>query len=87
VEEAIRRALRITTDALNDEIRDNIDYAKADLQRCGIDINIQNPLIQKAVELYCKWQFNFCDRGEQFRASYEGLRDSIRLSTLEDMEV
>lgn len=83
MEQAIKRALRITTDQLNDEIEDNIEYARADLQRVGIDTDIDNPLIQKAIELYCKWQFDFCEKGDKFQAAYEGLRDSMMLSTLE----
>lgn len=83
MEATIKRALRFKTEALNDEIKDNIEYAKADLKRVGIDPDCGNPLIRKAIELYCKWQFNFLEKGEDFRVAYEGLRDSMMLSTLE----
>lgn len=83
MEEAIKKALRFTNNMLDDEIKDNIEYAKADLRRVGINPDGSNKLIKKAIELYCKWQFDFCEKGESFRVAYEGLRDSMMLSTLE----
>lgn len=81
MEHEIKKALRITTDTLNDEIKDNIDAAKEDLCRVGVDPGTGGKLIQKAIELYCKWQFDFCGKGETFAESYRELRDSIRLSS------
>lgn len=80
MEHKIKKALRITTDTLNDEIKDNIGAAKEDLRRVGVDPDTGGKLIQKAVELYCKWQFDFCGKGEAFAESYRELRDSIKLS-------
>lgn len=84
MEKAIKRALRVTTPMLNDEILDNIEAAKADMRRLGIDTESDNKLIQKAAELYCKWQFDFQGKGEQFMKCYKEMVDSMRLSTLDE---
>ena len=39
----------------------------------------EDKLIQKACELYCKWQFDFDGKGERFERAYEGLRDFLSL--------
>ena len=83
--EKIRLALRFNTKALDDEISNNIDAALSDLRRVGVDADAQDPkkladsLVYKACELYCKWQFDFRGKGEQFRQNYESLRDAMSL--------
>ena len=83
--EKIRLALRFNTKALDAEINDNIDAALLDLCRVGVDADAEDPkkladsLICKACELYCKWQFDFRGKGEQFRQNYESLRDAMSL--------
>lgn len=82
--EKIRLALRFKTNAFDSEIDDNINAALRDLDRVGVDTedkNLQNAdtLICKACELYCKWQFDFLEKGEQFKQSYEDLRDAMSL--------
>ena len=82
--EKIRLALRFKTNAFDGEIEDNISAALRDLSRVGVDTEYSNSqnadiLIRKACELYCKWQFDFLEKGEQFRQSYENLRDAMSL--------
>ena len=88
----IRSALRFKTDAFDGEIYDNILIALDDLARAGVGKALieknnfldataheMDNLIYKACELYCKWHFNFLGKGEQFRHSYENLRDAMSL--------
>lgn len=82
--EKIRLALRFKTNAFDGEIEDNISAALHDLSRVGVDAedkNLQSAdiLIYKACELYCKWQFDFLGKGEQFKQSYDNLRDAMSL--------
>lgn len=86
MEEQIKRALRIQTNLLDDEIEENIQSAKADLRRVGVDPEIKNPLIHKAIELYCKWQMDYREKGLEFETAYCEMRDSLKLSTLEEAE-
>ena len=37
-------------------------------------------MVDKAVELYCKAQFDYLGKGEQFLKNYEGLRDSMSMA-------
>ena len=40
-----------------------------------------NKLILKACELYCKWQFNFMSKGEQFEKNFNALRDALSVTS------
>lgn len=77
-------SLRIYHNELNDDIQSNIDACMLDLQRVGVSktaaINTsEDALIKKAAELYCKWQYDFGGKGDQFKLAYENLRDALSL--------
>ena len=84
----VKTSLRITSDVLNDDIKSNINAALVDMSRVGIStkaIKIDNPetydaLILACVEFYCKWIFDYIQKGEQWRIAYERLRDSMSRS-------
>lgn len=79
--EAVKLNLRRTSGALDEEIQADINAAYADLKRVGINIaDSKNPLIVKAIKLYCRWQTNFAGLGDRYQANYESLRDSMALS-------
>lgn len=85
--EKIKASMRIKHSELDTDIRDNIMAAASDLSRAGVMpyANVKkkalkdDPLITKAVELYCKAQTDFLGKGDQFEASYEKLRDALSL--------
>lgn len=78
---AVKENLRITITALDTDLQDDIDAALMDLKRVGIDTSDQSqPLIIKAVKLYCRWQQNYKDKGEKYGEAYKGLRDSLSLA-------
>lgn len=84
----IRNSMRIKHSALDEDIRNNIESAAADMVRVGVQpysdkenkILKDDSLIKKAAELYCKAQSDYLGKGIQFEASYEKLRDSMSLS-------
>lgn len=82
--EKIKLALRFDDDALDDDILDNIEAAKADMKLCGICENkIVNtdPLILRAVKTFCKAEFSTDDKeSDRYRNAYEKLRDHLSLS-------
>lgn len=79
--EAIKENLRITTSALDIDLLDDINAAIADLQRVGIDTSDQSqPLIIKAVKLYCRWQQDYMGKGEQYCKAYTGLMQALSLA-------
>ena len=76
----IKLALRISHDGLDSDIQRNINACLLDLERTGIEADFTTPLLEKAVELYCKWSYDFQGKGEQFLAHYEKLRSALSLS-------
>lgn len=79
--EKVRRNLRITSSALDNDIQEDIDAAYADLERVGVNItDPDRPLIIKAVKLYCRWQYNFAGMGDRYQVAYEKLRDAMAIS-------
>lgn len=84
---SIRDSMRIKHSALDADIEGNILAAASDMVRVGIqpysDMETkqlrEDPLVRKAVELYCKAQADYMGKGTQYEASYEKLRDALSL--------
>lgn len=79
--EKIKKALRISNDIFNDEIQDLIDSALTDLELSGVvSFTETDPLIIRAVTIYCKAHFGFNDNSERFQQSYDLLKTHLSLS-------
>lgn len=85
--EDVKKALRINNTAMDLEVMDLIDAAKMDMRILDInidkvtDIGEMDPLIKRAITLYCKGHFGYDNPdAERFIASYEKLRDHLSLS-------
>lgn len=81
----VKDALRISGDDLDTEIGDLIEAAKADLTLSGVleaKIYDADPLIKRAVIVYCKAHFGYDDPrvAERFEASYWTLKTHLTLS-------
>ena len=78
----IKAILRISNTAYNTEITDLIAAAKADLGICGLlDTSEMDPLIKRAITLYCKANFGFDNPDAvKLQQSYEMLRNHLSLS-------
>ena len=85
----IKTSLRITHNKLDDEIEQHIQACLADMKRVGVavpcppffEFSDNNPLIFAAIQLYCKAQYNFLGKGEEFKKGYESLRDVLSMSS------
>lgn len=79
----LKKALRLTSDYLDDEVEDLIAACKKDLERVGIkNYNLDtDPLIFQAIKLYAKSHLDFNNDGERYEKSYELLVQSISLSS------
>lgn len=77
----IKLSMRISHDALDSDISSNIAACQMDMQRVGITSfgTSTSTLTGKACELYCKAQYNFLGKSEQYQNNYEKLRDAISL--------
>lgn len=82
----VKEALRGSGDDLDNEILDLIDAAKADLALSGVHsskISDEDPLIRRAIIVYCKAHFGYDDPkiAERFEQSYISLKQHLTLST------
>lgn len=78
--EKIKASLRITHGNFDPEIQGDIEACLLDLKRAGIpNPNQEDALINKAVEMYCKWQYDFGGKGDKFEQAYTNLRMGLAL--------
>lgn len=83
--ESVKKALRISHSVLDDDIKENIEAAKAELIRAGCDPELvtagEDALVLRAVKTYCLE--HFCDdmaKAEKYHTSFELQLDSMRKS-------
>lgn len=80
----IKDALRVSGTAMDREIQDLIDAAKADLQLSGVHASKlvdTDPLIKRAVVVYCKAHFGWDNpEADRFAQSYIMLKQHLALS-------
>lgn len=84
--EKVKNALHITHNKLDSDIIGNINVALADMARVGVntegilaDSEGVEPLIEKTVELYCKWMYDYLGKANDWKEAYVNLRDSLAL--------
>ncbi len=81
-----KQVLRVTNDAMDTEIADLIEAAKLDLSTSGIKVIETDPLIKRAINLYCKAHFGYDNPdAPRFADSYKMLK--IHLSFSLDYQV
>ena len=82
--EDVKRELRITNTAYDREVLDLIEAAKLDLKIPQINelkILENDPLIQRAIILYCKANFGLDNKdSEKYQKSYDNLAQKLSLS-------
>lgn len=80
--EKTKTALRITSDAFDDEVTDLIAAAKADLGVAGVIIPDEtDPLIIRAVLTYCKAHFGDNDDFKRYKESYDEMKAQLSMHT------
>ena len=75
----VKADLRITHTALDANIQRTMDACMLDLETAGVDTSRQDALVDRAVCLYCRWQYDFASKGEQYRAAYTALKQALPL--------
>lgn len=74
----VKTALRINHERLDGEVQDTITAAYLDLDTAGVQ-GTYDALVDMAVKLYARWQFDFCGKGESYRQAYEDLKSCLAL--------
>lgn len=85
--ERMRGKLRISSKAaaITQEIEDCIEACKRDMQQVGINnLDETDALIIQAITIYCKAEFGYSEKAQQFRQSYESLK--LALSLMEEYQ-
>ena len=80
--ESVKLALRITTNAFDDEIQDLINAALADLGIAGItNLDEADALIKRAVITFCRVNFGEPDDYDRMKASYDEQKAQLQVAT------
>lgn len=80
--ELVKLALRITTDAFDNELTMLIEAAQTDLGIAGVVLpeNL-DPICQRAVTTYCKLHFGEPDDYDRLKASYDEQKAQLSMAT------
>lgn len=76
----IKRDLRITHDALDEEIKADIAAALALIAAAGVIPDTNDPLVVRCVKNYCRWHYDFGKMGESYHAAFNELLKTLQLS-------
>lgn len=78
----VKMALRITTDAFDDELTDLIAAAQLDLGIAGVVIpDDMDALVGRAVITYCRVHFGQPDEYDRLKASYDEQKAQLMVAT------
>ena len=80
--ELVKLALRITTDAFDNELNMLIEAAQTDLGIAGVVLpESMDPICQRAVITYCKLHFGEPDDYDRLKASYDEQKAQLGMAT------
>lgn len=78
----VKMALRITTDAFDDELTELIEAAKADLGIAGVVVPGElDAIVSKAIITYCKMSFGLPEDYDQLKRSYDEQKAQLSNAT------
>lgn len=78
----VKMALRITTDAFDDELNDLMKAAVLDLDIAGVDSDHGvDEIITRAIITYCKCNFGQPDDYDRLKASYDEQKAQLSIAT------
>lgn len=78
----VKTALRVTTDAFDNEILDLISAAVIDLDIAGIDSEHGiDAIITRAIITYCRLNFGSPDEYDRLKASYDEQKAQLSMAT------
>ena len=78
----VKMALRITTTAYDDELKDLIEAAQLDLGIAGVVVPNQiDAIVSRAIITYCKMNFGTVDDYDRLKASYDEQKAQLSMAT------
>jgi hypothetical protein len=76
-----KTAMRITTDAFDDEISSYINAAELDLGIAGVVYEAVNDLVQKAIITYVRMSFGNPPNYDRLKAAYDEQKAQLQTAT------
>lgn len=78
----VKKALRVTSDELNDEIAFLIEAAKIDLGIAGVVLPASlDEICKQAIITYCKCNFGLPEDYDRLKASYDEQKSQLSTAT------
>ena len=74
-------ALRVTTNAYDNEINEYIESAKLDLKIAGVETAIPDSLVSKAIMTYVRMSFGAPSNYDKLKASYDEQKAQLMNAT------
>lgn len=71
--ESVKTDLRISHGKLDGDILENVNAARLDMKRLGVDADLDNDLVKKAIKLYVRWQYNFENQADRYMNAYQDM--------------
>ena len=80
--EKVKMALRVSTDALDDELNDLIAAAQLDLGIAGVVLpNTLDAICTRAIITYCKMHFGLPEDADRLKKSYDEQKAQLVTAT------
>lgn len=78
----VKKALRVKTDAYNDELNNLIASAQIDLGIAGVVLpDVLDAICETAIITYCKMNFGLPEDYERLKMSYDEQKAQLRTAT------
>lgn len=78
----VKMALRLSTDAYDNELNVYIDSAKIDLGIAGVELpGTLDAICEMAIITYCRMHFGTPDNYDRLKASYDEQKAQLRTAT------
>ena len=79
--ESLMAKIRVKSITAKEELAALVGSAVRDLDIAGVYVtNLEEPLCERAITLYCKANYGYDSDSEKFRAAYASLKDAMALS-------
>lgn len=80
--QAVKMALRISTDAFDAELAELIEAGQADINHAGVfNLDPDDPLVRRAIITYCRMNFGQPDDYDRLKRSYDEQKAQMGMAT------
>ena len=78
----IKNNLRISHNALDDDLSDTVEACLRDLKVCGVQAAETDPLILNAVKLYCRKEYtDDTSKAAEYQKRYDAMKSCLMMAS------